>query len=474
VSGSEIKGNPVREQYIHRLLNMLNYYSDTFARLPLTDVEEVYATILAQLSSILRYRVCMLLLKDHNGSFILRVNEGSKVDLPASGHAGHGMLEYLWHRVDMALVIARSTLEADLLQAGQQVEMDIGESLIAVPLKAIVNYRETQIGLVIAAQPYGNHEPDIDKQIMEVITSLAMGAIASCTELAERKRVEAELTRYRDHLKELVDERTQELSQALEELRTTQHQLVESAKMASLGELVAGVAHEINTPVGVAVTATSSLHTRAQKLEELYKSGAMKRSHLEEHLKALGEGCQIVLNNLQRASNLVRSFKEVAVDQSSEQKRTFALKGYLEEILTSMQPKFKRTKYHISISCDENIILLSYPGAIAQVVTNLLMNSLIHGFENREEGRISIEAKTDLNSLTLHYHDDGNGVSSDILPKIFNPFFTSKRGSGSSGLGLHIVYNLVTQKLKGTIRCESTAGHGVLFIISMPLERVEE
>src|SRR5262249_52445188 len=163
----------------------------------------------------------------------------------------------------------------------------------------------------------------------------------------------------------------------------------------------------------------------------------------------IGEGYQIVLNNLQRASNLVQSFKEVAVDQSIEQKRTFSLKVYLEEILTSMRPKFKRTKYHISVSCDENIVLLSYPGAIAQVITNLLMNSLIHGFENRDEGRITIEVKTSHNSIILHYRDDGNGIPNDILPRIFDPFFTSKRGSGGSGLGLHIVYNLITQKLKG-------------------------
>ncbi|MCP4700726.1 MAG: AAA family ATPase [Gammaproteobacteria bacterium] len=287
--------------------------------------------------------------------------------------------------------------------------------------------------------------------------------------------INKQLKHYAHNLEEEVAKRTEkieaqkkELEQTLEQLQAAQQQLVESEKMAALGNLVAGVAHEINTPVGVAVTASSHLDTLTEKIDRLYQARNMKRTDLEKYLKSAKRGNELVLANLARAADLVKSFKQVATDQSSEQLRVFMLKQYLHEILTSLQPKFKRTRHQVTILCDEKIEINSYPGVYYQIITNLLMNSLIHGFQGRPEGLITIEATKEEQRLLLRYSDNGKGISADTIKNIFDPFFTTNRQGGGTGLGLHIVYNLVTHKLNGTIRCDSTVGEGVVFNMEIP------
>ena len=263
----------------------------------------------------------------------------------------------------------------------------------------------------------------------------------------------------------------EELKETLNDLKKTQGQLVESEKMASLGALVAGIAHEINTPIGIGVTAASVLHDKTERFDSLFQDGGLKKSDLVGYIETCTQSSKMILSNLNRASGLIRSFKQVAVDQSSEGRRTFGVKEYLEEILLSLRPKLKKTKYIVSIQCDETIVLDSYPGAFSQVITNLILNSLLHAYpEDNDEGRLVISVSKKHNSLILKYADDGQGIDQDILDRIFDPFFTTKRGQGGSGLGLHLVYNLVTQKLKGSIECESKTGKGTTFIISLPID----
>lgn len=281
---------------------------------------------------------------------------------------------------------------------------------------------------------------------------------ASVRNITERKEAEAKL-----------QEAKSAAESALQQLQATQQQLVESEKMAALGNLVAGIAHEINTPIGIGVTGASRLETLAKELQQLYESGKMKRTDLEKYLKSALQGNELILKNLTRAAELIQSFKQVAVDQSSEQQRTFALKEYLHEILISLHPEFKRTKHQVSIVCDDSITLVSYPGIFSQIFTNLIMNSLIHGFQERLEGHITITVIKKDNHLTMHYTDDGKGIRHDIINNIFEPFFTTNRQGGGSGLGLHIVYNLVTHKLSGSIHCHSIEGHGTTFTIQVPL-----
>jgi signal transduction histidine kinase len=269
--------------------------------------------------------------------------------------------------------------------------------------------------------------------------------------------------------KETVEATNRELSETLDHLKSTQSQLVEAEKMAALGQLVAGVAHEINTPVGIGVTAASLLEEKTRIFGEAYKGGQMKRSDLENYLDIAGQSSTMILKNLQRAAELIQSFKQVAVDQSSEERRVFPVKAYLEEVLLSLHPKIKRTHHTVEIHAPDDLALDSYPGAFSQIVTNLVMNSLVHAYEADESGHLVFDLNQRDGYLIFEYADDGKGISKENLGKIFDPFFTTKRGQGGSGLGLHIIYNLVTQKLDGTIRCESAEGRGTRFLIEVPI-----
>ncbi|HAT12593.1 MAG TPA: hypothetical protein DCS91_02395 [Microcoleaceae bacterium UBA11344] len=278
------------------------------------------------------------------------------------------------------------------------------------------------------------------------------------------------LQQFNQNLEELVQQRTSELSQTLEDLKSTQNQLVESEKMAALGGLVAGVAHEINTPIGIGIAAASLLAEKVTKFCEIYSNGQIKRSELEKFLDITMQSSNMILANLTRAADLIHSFKEVAVDQSSELKRTFPVKKYLEEILTSLTAKLRTTKHKVEVNCDENIVLDSYPGLFYQIVTNLVINSLIHAYEPNDEGVLTFDFQLDGELLVFQYADNGKGITPENLSKIFEPFFTTKRGQGGTGLGLHIIYNLVNQKLQGTIKCQSQLGQGTKFLIKFPAQ----
>ena len=260
----------------------------------------------------------------------------------------------------------------------------------------------------------------------------------------------------------------QSLEESLDKLHRTQKEMIHSAKMAALGDLVAGVAHEVNTPIGVCVTASSFLAERTRQLRDLYEKGEMKRSDLEKYLTLAEESSASVLTNLERAAELVQSFKKVAADQSSEEKRPFELKSYLEQILVSLRPQFKRTPHTVHMECPEGLTLDSYPGAIMQIVTNLIMNSLIHGFADGLPGEIFINVESVGDAVALSYRDTGVGMDKEQRDRIYDPFYTTKRGSGGTGLGMNIVYNLVTQTLKGSILLETSPGQGAVFLLTLP------
>jgi PAS domain S-box-containing protein len=260
----------------------------------------------------------------------------------------------------------------------------------------------------------------------------------------------------------------QELTQALKQLTSAQKQLVESEKMASLGGLVAGVAHEINTPVGIGVTAASHLEDKTRGILEEYKAGGLKRASLEAFLDVCDESSRMILSNLRRAADLIRSFKQVAVDRSTEERRVFALRAYLEEVLLSLRPHLKKTEHRVELSCDPELTMDSYPGAISQIVANLVTNSLLHAFPPGVAGRIAIAASLEDGMVRFVYSDNGKGMTEDALGKIFEPFYTTLRGKGGTGLGLHILYNLVTQKLHGTVHCASAPGQGLTFTLALP------
>jgi signal transduction histidine kinase len=309
--------------------------------------------------------------------------------------------------------------------------------------------------------------------IDEVLDKVKAFAIGGVDYITKPFQIEEVLARVETHLalrnlQKSLQDKNEELANTLQQLQTTQAQLIEFEKMAALGNLVAGVAHEINTPLGISVTAASVLSEETTEFLNTYQSGKMKRSELEAFLDTARESSSMILANLKRAADLIQSFKQVAVDQSNEVQRCFKLKDYLEEIRLSLMGEINKTKHIIKIMGDENLILESYPGALSQVVTNLVMNSLIHAYEAQDSGTIQLDFKRQGEEVILQYTDDGKGIAPENLSKIFDPFFTTNRKNGSTGLGLHIVYNLVSQTLQGAIHCESQVNIGTTFIIKLP------
>ena len=259
-----------------------------------------------------------------------------------------------------------------------------------------------------------------------------------------------------------------ELAESMRTLEMAKDQLVESERMASLGGLVAGIAHDVNTPIGVGVTAASFLQERLRDLQESYDDKKLTGKTMSAFLEEAQQTTSLLMKNLNRASDLVASFKQVAVDQTSEAERDVELKQYLNEIVQSLAPNFKKTQHSISIECPDNLSILCAPGVIAQIITNMIMNSLIHGFESREKGQILIKLSADTEQVYLHYQDNGKGLPTTMLEKHFDAFFTTKRGRGGSGLGTHIMYNLVTQTLKGRIQAYSEEGQGLSYEAQFP------
>jgi len=294
---------------------------------------------------------------------------------------------------------------------------------------------------------------------------------------AARERVQAEIRQLNDELEIMVATRTRQLEQknaklthTIEHLKDTQAQLVEAEKMAALGALVAGVAHEINTPLGIGVTATTYLETQLDELKEHFANG-MRKSDLESFIAQADESVKIVTRNLQRAAELIRSFKQVAVDQTNEKQRDFNVREYLGEVLLSLRPKLKHTHIQVELECDEDLVIQSYPGVLAQIVTNLVLNSLLHGFEAEEKGEISLQVQRIDDELHLRYHDSGHGMDEATRARVFEPFFTTRRGQGGTGLGLHIAYNQITQTLGGSIECSSSPDRGTTFSIRFPVQQ---
>jgi PAS domain S-box-containing protein len=254
---------------------------------------------------------------------------------------------------------------------------------------------------------------------------------------------------------------------AEEEARDALTQLIQAEKLASLGGLVAGVAHEINTPVGVSVTAASHLGEQTECIAAAYRAGTLKRSALEQFLEHAAQAAKILITNLTRASELIYGFKQVAVDRSTSERRRFRVKRYMEEVLLSLRPKLKDTAPRVSLECDESLEIDGYPGVLSQILTNLIVNALVHAYEPGQAGhiRIGVQARDCLVELT--FSDDGNGIPPEDRKCIFDPFFTTRRGEGGNGLGLHIVHNLVVTTLRGTISCES-GPQGTRFLIRFP------
>jgi signal transduction histidine kinase len=292
---------------------------------------------------------------------------------------------------------------------------------------------------------------------------------------------EAALKRSNEDLEKRVWDRTRhlqaanaELERTLNQLETTQAELVQAGKMAALGSMVAGVAHELNTPMGNARLTATTMVSRAQQLRQVVQSGQVSRSDLNQRALAFEEGAELIDRSLERASEIVQAFKQVAVDQTSNRRRTFSLQALLHENQLLLSPRLNKANITVTTTPIDKLELNSYPGDLGQVVTNLMENAMVHGYAGLPSGVIEIGIETPRAGwVSISVRDYGRGIPKPSQGKVFDPFFTTRLGQGGSGLGLSIVYTMVTQTLGGSIRVQSEVGQGTCFTLDIPLDAPE-
>ncbi|KGY07597.1 histidine kinase [Vibrio sinaloensis] len=295
-----------------------------------------------------------------------------------------------------------------------------------------------------------------------------LGFRVSTINITDLKLAQLNLQELNRNLEYTVAERTVDLKQSMEQLHRAQDQLVEREKLAALGGLVAGVAHEVNTPLGIAVTATSVIRDAANELNTAFSNQTLTSTQFEQVMTRLTDGGSMLETNLDRAAKLIRDFKQTAVDQVSESRSQFRIHHVLDALIASLHPETRKVPVNPILSGDQQLQMNSLPGVLTQVISNLILNSVNHAFEQQEAAQIDIHYYQQGDDIIFEYKDNGCGVDKSLHQKIFEPFYTSKRGTGGSGLGLNLVFNLVSQKLKGELSFDSEVGKGVQMIITLP------
>ena len=387
-------------------------------------------------------------------------------------------------------VYVRTTAEAYNAFVNYSVTVQIATLLLIVIVAFLVAYRFGHVlsspvqDMVLVLQgvarsrDYASRAKHCDVREYNILIDAINVLLARMQEyVVKQQQSEQQHQELNSRLEEEVGQRTvalkeanTELIQTLEKLHQFQRQIVENEKMASLGDMVAGVAHEVNTPIGLGITASTMMLDRLVVLEQQFSDKTLKASSMKRFIEEGRENLNIIYRNLNRAADLISSFKQVAVDQSSEEARDINVKQLIEETLMSLRPRLKKVTHTIHIECNESLNVVSKAGPINQILINLIMNSLIHAFEGVENGQIDIiAALTDDKKLKIIYRDNGSGIPNSIKKRIFDPFVTTKRGQGGSGLGMHLVFNLVTQALDGNIKLESEPDKGVEFTLSFPV-----
>ena len=302
--------------------------------------------------------------------------------------------------------------------------------------------------------------------------------VGATLDITARKQAEEGLRRANEELDERVRLRTEELAtsntqlrETLDTLRRAQEELIRSEKLASLGSLVAGVAHEMGTPLGNSLMVATTLSDRTRKFSQLAEGASLSRTALRDFVAVAMQATSLLERNLLQANDLIGHFKQVAVDQTSAQRRRFDLAATIGEIVATLQPQYRKTPHRLRIDIPDGIVMDSFPGPLGQVITNLATNALVHGFAQAEAGLLEIEVSQPRNGrLTMTVSDNGCGIAAEHLPRIFDPFFTTRLGQGGSGLGLHIVYSIATRVLGGRIEARSTPGTGTTFVLELPLQ----
>ena len=321
---------------------------------------------------------------------------------------------------------------------------------IILPLKEIMAAMHGVVSEKYDAPIQGTHARDEIGEMARAVAVFRENAIA-------KRKAEDELRAAKDRAEK-----------ALDDLREAQQSLIAAEKLAALGGLVAGVAHEVNNPIGISLTVASSFARRCEEFAKEVDAGPLRRSRLGEFLEGGRDAANQLVANLQRAGELVQSFKQVAVDRSHADRRPFDLRESTDQIVASLRPVLKKSQITLTVDVPAGIIMDSYPGSYGQVLTNLFLNSVVHAFPDGRAGSVIVEARQVRDDVDIFVSDDGVGMSEEIQRRAFDPFFTTRRNEGGTGLGLHIIFNLVTQQLGGRLAFESRLGWGTRFRITLP------
>ncbi len=371
--------------------------------------------------------------------------------LPDEGSIDAARLDRVFWVVAIFVVIAMNVVAFSIFLANRR--------YLFVPMKIVSNRAKAfaEGRPVLARERFAVREID---DLSDSVNGL-FDAVMSREERLQQLNMKLEETVYR---------RTEELQETIEQLRSTREQLMLSEKMIVLGSLVTGVAHELNSPLSIGVTAASFLNERSKSLLSEYDNLALTQEDLELFLSDSEESSRIIQENLDQAARIIGSLQQVAADQQVDEHRPFELGSYVNDILLSLNHKMRAGKHQIKVVADAVVSVDTYPGAVTQVLNNLVFNSLIHGFENKEGGRILISITKKKNLAEIRYSDDGKGIDEDIIDRIFDQFYTSRRGRGGTGLGMSVVKDVVTNTLGGTIDIVPPEGGGAGFLISFPVD----
>lgn len=307
-------------------------------------------------------------------------------------------------------------------------------------------------------------EQEVARKTSSLSTTMLKMEVQQRELLKQQSRLQDENSRRSKTEMSLIQTNT-DLKKSIFELNKAQERLLRVEKMAALGNLAAEVSHEINTPIGISVTSTSYLSDLLSKLNNDIENQELSKRSLNDFIVNANQSILLLENNLERASDIITSYKQIALDQTSDKIRLVNFSKYLNEIIHSLYPRLKKTNHTIDIKCDDNIEVYCHAGAIAQIFTNLILNSILHAFEHIEKGVITINITMQSDNIHIHYQDNGIGVAPDKLPQLFEPFYTTKSHSGGSGLGTHIIHTLVTDTLNGKIEVHSELEQGLSYDI---------
>jgi PAS domain S-box-containing protein len=335
-------------------------------------------------------------------------------------------------------------------------------------VRSIMDTGEPVTGIEVAGQRADKNEERYWITYWHAIRDAAgdiIGINVAAEEITERKRAEAALQESEHEIRIARDA----AEAALRDLRATQVSLIEAEKLAALGRLIAGVAHEINNPVGVSLTVASTLERKCVMFAAEVARGDIKRSSLNDFIEATREASTQLVANLNRAAELIQAFKQVAADRNFLDKRIFDIGDQTHRVLVSLKPTLRKRNVKLNVECESNLTMSSYPGAYGQVLTNLFLNSITHAFPESREGTIDIKLRaSDRDHVEVIFSDDGCGMSSDVKRQAFEPFFTTQHDQGCIGLGLHIVHNIVTTRLAGLLSIDSEPSVGTTIKLILP------